>query len=147
MFKKILLPTDGSDLSKKAVKKGVEFAKSIDAKIVGFFSPEDYRALMYSEYIPPSLLSQEEFEANTKKTAEKHLAFIEKTAKAAGVAYEGYYLSSIAPWEAIVEAAKKKRCDLIFMASHGRTGLGALVLGSQTTKVLTHSKIPVLVYR
>ena len=147
MFKRILLPTDGSDLSKKAVKKGIEFAKSINAKVVGFFSPEDYRALMYSEYIPPSLLSQEEFEANAKKTAEKHLAFVEKTANAAGVTYEGYYLSSIAPWEAIVEAAKKKRCDLIFMASHGRTGLGALMLGSQTTKVLTHSKVPVLVYR
>jgi nucleotide-binding universal stress UspA family protein len=115
--------------------------------VVGFFSPEDYRALMYSEYIPPSLMSQDEFEANAKKAAEKHLAFIEKTANAAGVPYEGFYLSSIAPWEAIVEAAKKKRCDLIFMASHGRTGLGALVLGSQTTKVLTHSKIPVMVYR
>ena len=147
MFKKILLPTDGSDLSKKAVRKGVDFAKSIDAGVVGFFSPEDYRALMYSEYIPPSLLSQEEFEANAKKAAEKHLAFIEKTAAAAGVPYEGYFLSSIAPWEAIVEAAKKKRCDLIFMASHGRTGLAGMVLGSQTTKVLTHSKIPVLVYR
>ena len=147
MFKRILLPTDGSDLSKKAIKKGIDFAKSINAKVVGFFSPEDYRALMYSEYIPPSLLSQEEFETNTKKTAEKHLAVIEKAAKAAGVPFEGYYLSSIAPWEAIVEAAKKKRCDLIFMASHGRTGLGALVLGSQTTKVLTHSKVPVLVYR
>ena len=147
MFKKILLPTDGSELSKKSVKKGIEFAKSINAKVVGFFSPEDYRALMYSEYIPPSLMSQEEFEANAKKAAEKHLAFVEKTANAAGVPYEGYYLSSIAPWEAIVDAAKKKRCDLIFMASHGRTGLGALVLGSQTTKVLTHSKIPVLVYR
>jgi nucleotide-binding universal stress UspA family protein len=147
MFKKILLPTDGSELSKKSVKKGVEFAKSINARVVGFFSPEDYRALMYSEYIPPSLMSQEEFEANAKKAAEKHLAFVEKTANAAGVPYEGYYLSSIAPWEAIVDAAKKKRCDLIFMASHGRTGLGALVLGSQTTKVLTHSKIPVLVYR
>jgi len=147
MFKKILLPTDGSDLSKRAVKKGIEFAKSIDARVVGFFSPEDYRALMYSEYIPPSLMSQEEFEANAKKTAERHLAFIEKTAKAARVPYESYYLASIAPWEAIVEAARKKRCDLIFMASHGRTGLGALVLGSQTTKVLTHSKIPVLVYR
>jgi nucleotide-binding universal stress UspA family protein len=147
MFKKILLPTDGSELSKKSVKKGIEFAKSINARVVGFFSPEDYRALMYSEYIPPSLMSQEEFEANAKKAAEKHLAFVEKTANAAGVPYEGYYLSSIAPWEAIVDAAKKKRCDLIFMASHGRTGLGALVLGSQTTKVLTHSKIPVLVYR
>ena len=147
MFKRILLPTDGSDLSKKAVKKGIEFAKSIDAKVVGFFSPEDYRALMYSEYIPPSLMSQEEFEANAKKAAEKQLAFIEKTASAAGVPYEGFYLSSVAPWEAIVDAAKKKKCDAIFMASHGRTGLAGLVLGSQTTKVLTHSKVPVLVYR
>jgi nucleotide-binding universal stress UspA family protein len=147
MFKKILLPTDGSQLSRKSVKKGVEFAKSINARVVGFFSPEDYRAMLYSEYIPPSLLSQEEFEANTRKAAEKQLAFVEKTAKAAGVPYEGYYVASIVPWEAIVEAAQKKKCDLIFMASHGRTGLGALVLGSQTTKVLTHTKIPVMVYR
>ena len=141
MFKRILLPTDGSDLSKKAVKKGIEFAKSINATVVGFFSPEDYRALMYSEYVPPSLISQDEFEANAQ------LAFIEKTAMAAGVAYEGFYMSSITPWEAIVDAAKKKKCDAIFMASHGRTGLAGIVLGSQTHKVLTHSKIPVLVYR
>jgi nucleotide-binding universal stress UspA family protein len=147
MFKKILLPTDGSQLSRKSIKKGVEFAKSINAKVVGFFSPEDYRAMMYSEYIPPSLLSQEEFEANARKAAEKHLAFVEKTAKAAGVPYEGYYVAGLVPWQAIVEAAEKKKCDLIFMASHGRTGLGALVLGSQTTKVLTHTKIPVMVYR
>ncbi len=147
MFKKILLPTDGSDLSKKAVKRGIEFAKSIGAGVVGFFSPEDYRALMYSEYIPPSLLTQDEFEANAKRAAEKNLAYIEKQAAAAGVAYEGYYLSSVAPWEAIVDAAKKKKCDLIFMASHGRTGLAGLVLGSQTTKVLTHSKVPVMVSR
>jgi nucleotide-binding universal stress UspA family protein len=147
MFKKILLPTDGSQLSRKSVKSGVDFAKSINAKVVGFFSPEDYRALMYSEYIPPGLMSQEEFEANARKAAERQLAFVEKTAKAAGVPYEGYYVASIAPWEAIVDAAKKKKCDLIFMASHGRTGLGALVLGSQASKVLTHTKIPVLVYR
>ena len=147
MFKRILLPTDGSDLSKKAVKKGLEFAKSINATVVGFFSPEDYRALMYSEYVPPSLISQDEFEANAKKAAQKQLAFIEKAAAAAGVAYEGFYASSITPWEAIVDAARKKKCDAIFMASHGRTGLAGIVLGSQTHKVLTHSKIPVLVYR
>src|SRR5262245_12535482 len=147
MFKRILLPTDGSDLSKRAIRKGVEFAKSIDAKVVGFFSPEDYRAMMYSEYIPPSLMSQDEFEANARKAAEKHLAFVEKTAQEAGVAYEGYYVASLVPWEAIVEAAEKKRCALSFMASHGRTGLSALVLGSQTNKVLTHTKIPVMVYR
>ncbi|HTT39485.1 MAG TPA: universal stress protein [Burkholderiales bacterium] len=147
MYKKILLPTDGSALSRKAVKQGVAFAAALGAKVVGFFSPEDYRALMYSEYIPPSLMSQKEFEAQAKKAAEKHLAFIEKTAQAAGVPYEGYYLSSLAPWEAIIEAARKKKCDLIFMGSHGRSGLAGLVLGSQTSKVLTHSKVPVLVCR
>lgn len=147
MFKKVLLPTDGSDLSRKAVKKGVAFAKSVGAGVVGFFAPADYSALLYSEYIPPSLMSQNQFNANAKTAAKKQLAIIEKAAAAAGVPYEGYWLASASPWEAIIAAAKKKRCDLIFMASHGRTGVGALVLGSQTTKVLTHSKIPVLVYR
>jgi len=147
MFKKILLPTDGSDLSKKAIKRGIEFANATGASVVGFFAPEDYRAMMYSEYIPPSVLSQEEFEENARKAAEKHLAWIEKHADAAGVKFEPYYLASLAPWEAIVEAARKKKCDLIFMASHGRSGLAGLVLGSQTTKVLTHSKVPVLVVR
>ncbi|HTS53863.1 MAG TPA: universal stress protein [Burkholderiales bacterium] len=147
MFKRILLPTDGSPVSRKAVRQGVAFAKSVGARVVGFFSPEDYRALIYSEYVPPSLMSEAEFQAQAKKTAEKQLAFVEKTANAERVPYEGFYLSGIAPWEAIIEAAKKKRCDLIFMGSHGRSGLAGLVLGSQTTKVLTHSKIPVLVTR
>jgi nucleotide-binding universal stress UspA family protein len=147
MFKTILLPTDGSELSRKAVKKGVRFAKSIGAGVVGFFSPADYSNVLYSEYIPLGLMSQGEFAANAGKAAKKQLAFVETTAKAAGVPYKGYFVASAAPWEAIVEAAKKNKCDLIFMASHGRTGLSALMLGSQTAKVLAHSKIPVLVYR
>jgi nucleotide-binding universal stress UspA family protein len=147
MYKKILLPIDGSAVSRKAVKQGIELAKVLGAKVVGFFSPEDYRVMMYSEYIPPGLLSEDEFEAQAKKAAEKNLSFVEKAAGAASVPYEGFYLSSLAPWEAIIEAAKKKRCDLICMGSHGRTGLSGLVLGSQTNKVLTHSKIPVLVCR
>jgi len=147
MYKKILLPTDGSPVSRKAVKQGVAFAKTVGAKVIGFFSPEDYRTLMYSEYVPASFLSQEEFDAQAKKAAEKQLSFVQKTAAAAGVPYEGMYLVSIAPWEAILEAAKKKKCDLIFMGSHGRKGLAAVVLGSQTTKVLTHAKVPVLVTR
>jgi nucleotide-binding universal stress UspA family protein len=147
MYKKILLPTDGSELSRKAVKQGVQLAKSVKAGVVGFFAPANYLALLYSEYIPPSVMSPDEFKANARKAAEKHLAFVEKTAKAAGVPYEGYSLTSAAPWQAIVEAAKKKKCDLIFMASHGRMGLSAVVLGSQTAKVLAHSKVSVLVYR
>jgi len=147
MFDRILLPTDGSPVSRKAVRQGVILAKSIGATVVGFFSPEDYRALMYNEYVPPSLMSEQEFQAQAKKTAEKHLSFVEKTAKAAGVAYEGFYLAHVAPWQAIIAAARKKKCDLIVMGSHGRSGLAGLVLGSQTTKVLTHSKVPVLVTR
>ncbi len=147
MFKRILIPTDGSAISRKAVKQGVAFAKSIGATVVGFFSPEDYRAIMYTEYMPATILSQEEFEAQAKKAAEKQLAQVQKAAEAADVRYESYWTISIAPWEAIIEAARKKKCDLIFMGSHGRTGLAGLVLGSTTTKVLTHSKLPVLVTR
>lgn len=147
MFKRILLPTDGSELSRKSVKKGVQFAKSINAAVIGFFAPWDYTARLYSEYIPAGLMSPDEFKASARKVAAKQLGFIEKAATAAGVPFEGYSRASVAPWEAIIEAATKKKCDLIFMASHGRTGLQALVLGSQTTKVLTQSKIPVLVYR
>jgi nucleotide-binding universal stress UspA family protein len=147
MYKRILIPTDGSPVSRKAVKQGMAFARSIGARVVGFFSTEDYRAIMYTEYMPAAMLSQEEFEAQAKKAAEKQLAFVQKAATAAGVSYEPYWTISIAPWEAIIEAAKKKKCDLIFMGSHGRTGLAGIVLGSTTVKVLTHSKVPVLVTR
>lgn len=147
MFKKILLPNDGSPVSQKAVKQGVAFAQSVGAKVVGFYCAEDYRALIYTEYVPPALLSEAEFQAQSKKVAEKRLALVQKAAKAAGVPYEGFYLVNTAPWEAIIEAARKKKCDLIFMGSHGYKGLAGLLLGSQTTKVLTHSKIPVLICR
>ena len=92
-------------------------------------------------------MSPDEFQANATKAASKHLSFVEKAAKEAGVPYQSYSLASAAPWEGIIEAAKKKKCDLIFMASHGRMGFSALMLGSQTAKVLAHSKISVLVYR
>jgi nucleotide-binding universal stress UspA family protein len=147
MYKRILLPTDGSPISRKAVKKGVALAQSIGAKVIGFFSPDDYRARIYSEYIPPGYLSQQEFESMAKKAAQKQLRFVETTAAAAGVPYEGFYSISNVPWEAIIEAARSKRCDLIVMGSHGRRGLAGVILGSQTTKVLTHSKVPVLVTR
>lgn len=145
MFKRILIPTDGSTLSKRAVKKGIQFAKSMNAAVVGFYSPEDYQTVLYSEYVPPNLLSRKEFEAHAKEVAQKHLAFVERAARAAGVSFEGFYAASVTPWSAIVEAAKRRKCDLILMGSHGRGGVAGFLLGSQTTKVLTHTKIPVLV--
>ena len=147
MYRRILIPTDGSAISRKAVKHGVALAKSLGATVVGFFSPEDYRAIMYTEYMPAALLSQDEFESQAKKAADKQLALVQKAAEAAGVKFESSWMISIAPWEAIIEAAHKKKCDLICMGSHGRTGLAGLVLGSTTTKVLTHTKVPVLVTR
>jgi len=144
MFRRVLLPTDGSTLSRRAVKRGIAFAKSVGASVVGFYSPEDFQTVMYSEYVPPNLLSQKEFEAQAKSVAQKHLADIEKAAHAAGVPFEGYYVASVSPWRAIVAAAKRRKCDVIVMGSHGRGGLAGIVLGSQTTKVLTHTKIPVL---
>ena len=147
MYKHILLPTDGSPLSRKAIKAGIKFAKSCGAKVTGFYSTEQYEVLAYGEYFPPNLISRKDWEKRGKQTAEKFLAEIEKQAKAAKVPYQGYYLASISPWEAIVDAAKRKKCDLIFMASHGRRGLTGLLLGSQASKVLAHSKVPVLIYK
>ncbi len=147
MFKNILLPTDGSALSKKAIKAGVRLARAVGAKVTGFYSPEQYEILAYGEYFPPDLMSRAEWDNRSKKTATRFLAVIEKEAQAADVRYDGFYLDGISPWEAIVEAASKKKCDLIFMASHGRTGLSGVLLGSQAAKVLAHSKIPVLVYK
>ncbi|MEO8165600.1 MAG: universal stress protein [Betaproteobacteria bacterium] len=147
MFKNILLPTDGSALSKKAIKAGVALAQAVGAKVTGFYSPEQYEILAYGEYFPPDLMSREEWDNRSKKTAARFLAAIEKEATAAGVRYSGLFLDSVSPWEAIIEAANKKKCDLIFMASHGRTGLSGLLLGNQAAKVLSHSNIPVLVYK
>lgn len=147
MYKNILIPTDGSALSKKAVKAGIAFAKSIGASVTGLYSPERYEVLTYGEYFPPDLISRKQWEKRSEESARKILADVEKAAKAAGVPYRGFHLASLAPWEAIVESAKKRKCDLIYMASHGRTGLAGLLLGSQAAKVLAHSPVPVLVYK
>lgn len=147
MFKRILMPTDGSELSRRSIKKGVAFAQEIQAEVIGFYCFEDYRGLMFTEYVPTALPTEEEFLDQAKRSAAKHLAFIEKAAQAAGVTCRTDFEVGMAPWEAIVEAARRKRCDLIFMASHGRKGLAGLLLGSQTQKVLTHSRVPVLIHR
>jgi len=147
MYTHILIPTDGSPLSRKAVKAGLKFAKALGAKVTAFNSPPAYELMIYGEYFPPDLLPQAEYEARARRQAEKILAAVEKEAQSMGVACATHVQSSRVPWEAIIEVAKKKRCDLIYMASHGRRGLAGLLLGSETTQVLTHSKIPVLVYR
>lgn len=147
MYKRILIPVDGSPLSKKAIREGVKLAATCGAKVTGFYAPPEYEVLVYGEYIPPDLMARDEYEARTERNATKILAAVKKEADAAGVACETHYEECRMPWEGIVEVARKRRCDLIVMASHGRKGLAGVLLGSETTKVLTHSKIPVLVCR
>ncbi|MGB8337447.1 MAG: universal stress protein [Burkholderiales bacterium] len=146
MFKRILIPTDGSELSRKAVNAGIEFAKAINAKVVGFYATERYPIMMYGEYIPVEAISPEEFRRQEEARAKALLGYIEAAAKNAGVECSTEFIEAAQPYEAIIKTAENKACDLIYMASHGRRGLSALVLGSETNKVLTHSKVPVLVY-
>lgn len=147
MFKHILVPTDGSKLSVKAAKQAVKLAKTLGAKITGFYAAPDYSSTYYGDgYILRAPSAKEQAES-AQKQARKCLSVIEVEAEVEKVPCEVFHVVSDSPYEAIIDAAKKKKCDLIFMASHGRRGLSGLVLGSETQKVLIHSKIPVLVCR
>jgi nucleotide-binding universal stress UspA family protein len=145
MFKHILLPTDGSPLSEVAVKKGVQFAKSIGARVTGLYVIAPFRLFgRRGEMISDS---KQQYEKDSQADAQSYLSVISAAAKEAGVTYDGVADTNAHPYAAIVEAAEKRGCDLIMMASHGRRGVQAVLIGSETTKVLTHTKIPVLVLR
>lgn len=144
MFKKILVPTDGTELSAKAIDGAVQMARQLGAQIIGVTVIEPYSYASLSEYRPESF---EDYEARMEKVAKERLEKLESVAKAANVAVETVVAKSFSPYEAIIETAKQRGCDAIFMASHGRRGLNAVLLGSETQKVLTHSNIPVMVYR
>lgn len=146
MFRNILIPTDGSELSEKAVKAGIDFAKSIGAKVTGFRATEMY-PWAYGDYVPLSVYSPEQRAEQEIALSTRILKFVTDYAKTAGVTCKVYDAKSIVPYEGIIKAAEDEGCDLIFMASHGRRGLAGLLLGSETVKVLTHCKIPVLIYR
>jgi nucleotide-binding universal stress UspA family protein len=145
MFKHILLPTDGSELSARAIQEGVRFAKSIGAKVTGLCVMPQQHPFFYETEIPMNAL--EESAKRYKELAYTYLAAIEKAGKDMGVSIDAVYEIDDSPYDAIIRVAEQKGCDLIMMASHGRRGVGALLIGSETQKVLTHSKIPVLVYR
>jgi nucleotide-binding universal stress UspA family protein len=145
MYKHIMIPTDGSELSENAILKGVALAKSMNAKVTGITISATFRAIAVEPMMVTDTPGQ--YKKDCEALAAKYLAVIEKAAKTAGVQYEGTHVFDDQPHEAIIGTAASKGCDLIVMASHGRRGMKALVLGSETTKVLTHSKIPVLVLR
>jgi nucleotide-binding universal stress UspA family protein len=146
MYRKILLPTDGSSLCDSAAKKGIEFAKFAGASVVALHAVPATSYLIYTEAGPSDILA-EQFERDAKVRGQRLVEALEKLARDADVPCESMLVTNDHPWEAIIEAASAKGCDLIFMASHGRRGLTAMLLGSETAKVLTHTKIPVMVYR
>lgn len=147
MYKNLLVATDGSKLSTKAVVHAIGLAKPLGAKITAFYAAPDYPLPMYADGVVYEPVSKKEYAAMMAKEATKVLDAVAAKAKAAGVECTTVHMIAPAPWEAILSAAKKEKCDAIVMASHGRRGVSALLLGSETQKVLTHSKVPVLVYR
>ena len=147
MFRNILVATDGSGPSRRAVKRAVQLAREQKARLTGFYVGPPWQPAAYAEFVPPATLSPKQHEAAVKKAAERYLGAIRKAASAARVRCKTYYVLAEFPYSEIVRAAKRYRCDLIVMGSHGRRGISRLILGSQASKVLAHSTIPVLVVK
>ena len=147
MFKNILIPTDGSALSRKAIATGVELAKSLGARVTGVFAAPPATPLLYRDHMPVGYATPTAHAKMIGKAAARHLGHIERAAKKAGVRYEGVSVTSDFPAEVILDVARKKKCDLVVMASRGQGGLKGVLIGSQAQKVLNQSKIPVLVCR
>ena len=144
MYKRILISTDGSDISQKAAQSAVALARSMGAELyaISVKEPFPYSAISEMQPTPP----QEFFDAQERIAGER-VKSVAGLAGAAGVTCHSHTVEALHPWEAILDHAKTQGCDLVVMASHGRRGLSALLLGSETQKVLTHSAIPVLVIK
>jgi nucleotide-binding universal stress UspA family protein len=149
IFRHILIPTDGSNLSEKAVHAGMTLAKTLNASVTAVHVFPSYLINLFvlSDTGPVDTRVQQEVWEAARRNGNKYLDHIETVAKSAGVKFDRVIAEGGNVWEGIVKTAQEKGCDLIVMAAHGRGGVAALLLGSETNKVLTHSKIPVLVYR
>ncbi len=147
MYKHMLVATDGSKLSGKAVAHAIALAQALSARLTAFYASPDYPMPSFSEGVIYDPVSRKDYAAMAGKEADKILATVKTKAEAGGVECATMHAIAPAPWEAILAAAKKAKCDVIVMASHGRRGLTAVLLGSETQKVLTHSKVPVIVVR
>ena len=144
MFKRILVPTDGSDISQKSVQTAVQLAASVGAEIhtLCVKEPFPYGAISEMQPTPP----QEFFDAQ-ERTATRNVGAVAEACESAGVVCHAQTVEGVQPWEAIVAHASEQHCDLLVMGSHGRSGLASLFLGSETNDVLKHTTVPVLVVR
>lgn len=147
MYKHVLLPTDGSNLALRGAKAGIALAKSLGARVTVVYANPGIGVEFFQmdAPVPESVIQAET--ARLKNLEQRYLAKVEAEAKKAGVACDTVGVNNPAAFEAIIDTARRRRCDLIAMASHGRTGLRAVLLGSVASKVLTHSKVPVLIWR
>jgi nucleotide-binding universal stress UspA family protein len=147
MYKKILIPTDGSDLARAAESLGIQLAACIGAEVLGLYVAPEYQYPIYVEIIPPSFPTEEEYDASMRKAGATYLDEIRQAAEVARVNYSGIVVFSDTIAEKIVQTAQENHCDLIFIGSHGRSAWSQLLLGSVTNTLLSHSDIPVLVHR
>jgi len=145
MFKHILVPTDGSKLSEKAVKHAIHLAKESNARVTTLHVIPKFHTFTYQTDMLE--MTPAEYEKTGLEHAQRYLRFAQRVATSAGVDCDVAHASSDEPYKEIIKTAQKKGCDLILMASHGRRGIEGFLLGSETQKVLTRSRIPVLVYR
>lgn len=148
-YKHILVPTDGSKLSQKAAKEAASLARHLKARITALYVIAPYMPTLNTEgaILVNHGFDQRAYKVATEKHAGEALGKVAAAAAAAKVKCDQLHVINPQPWDGIISVAKKQKCDLIVMASHGRRGLAGLLLGSETTKVLTHSKTPVLVCR
>jgi nucleotide-binding universal stress UspA family protein len=144
MYKRILVPTDGSDITGKAIETAISLARLTGAELYAVAVKEPFPFSTISEMQPAP---PQEFYDEQEKIAGQRVQGVIEAAKAAAVVVHGHTVEAVNPWQAIIDHARDQACDLIVMASHGRRGFSALLLGSETQKVLTHSSLPVLVVR
>ena len=146
MYKNVLLPTDGSALSDVAVDNGLKFAKAIGAKVTGFYVMVERQPESFEDYAPVDAKAPA-LEEVAKQEADKYLKTIADKARAMGVSCDTRSMKHASPHQAIITMATQTGCDLIIMASHGKKGITGELVGSETSRVITNCKIPVLVYR
>jgi len=148
MFRHILIPTDGSRLAMKAVRAGIKLAQRMGACVTAYYAVElPWPARVYGGETARGRRMLTEYGRHATASGKKHLAAVHRLARAAGVPYDAVLTKEVAPHRGIVDTARKLRCDAIVMASRGRGGLAGAALGSVTHKVLSTSRIPVIVYR
>ncbi len=147
MYTHVLIPTDGSERSARAIAHGVAVAKAMGARVSGLFVAPAPTPVVFEGLVPVGYMQPQDHAELSARAAQRHLGVIRRAARSAGVPYAALTVTGEYPAEAILRAATERKCDLIVMASHGRRGLAGVLLGSETQKVLTHAGVPVLVCR